>query len=181
MNYPPPICAARGSDATIDCNFTYPQDQQVQQVLWCSMTSNHDNCPDKPYIYDSEANNNQNNFQYIGNKTTDCSLLIRNINQTHSGEYRFRFITSADKWTGNPGVNILVHGKYKRFTLKNYCCCFVFTEGNLWVYGVFVLLFDRFKSVHEQVKRKWKHNSWRLFEFDMHTQVFWWFSWGSVV
>ncbi len=130
MNYPLPICAARGSDATIDCNFTYPQDQQVQQVLWCR---------DKSYVYDSEANNNQNNFQYIGNKTSDCSLLIRNINQTHSGEYRFRFITSGNKWTGNPGVNILVHGKYKRFTQKNSCCCFVFTEGNLCVYGVFFL------------------------------------------
>ncbi len=41
--------------------------------------------------------------------------------------------------------------------------------------------FNRFKSVHEQVKREWKHNSWRLFEFDIHTQVSWWFNWGSVV
>lgn len=131
MNYPPPICAARGTDATIDCNFTYPQ-EQVKQLLWCSMTSNpDDDCHDKPYVYDSEASNNQNNFQYTGNKISDCSLLISNINQNHSGEYRFRFITSADRWTGRPGVKISVHGKYKRFTLKNDCCCFVFTEGNL--------------------------------------------------
>ncbi|KAF4102907.1 carcinoembryonic antigen-related cell adhesion molecule 6-like [Onychostoma macrolepis] len=109
VNYPPPICAARGSDATIGCNFTYPQGQQVQKLLWCSMTSNHDKCYNKPYVYDSEANNNQSNFQYIGDKTSDCSLLISNINQTHSGDYKFRFITSEHSWTGNPGVNILVH------------------------------------------------------------------------
>ncbi|XP_016315584.1 uncharacterized protein LOC107668278 [Sinocyclocheilus anshuiensis] len=110
VNYPPlsPICAARGSDVSIDCRFTYPLEQQVQQVLWCSMRSNHDYCVNEPYVYDSEANNNQKNFQYFGDKTSNCSLLISNINRTHSVEYKFRFITRENKWTGDPGVNILV-------------------------------------------------------------------------
>ncbi|KAK9971149.1 hypothetical protein ABG768_027040 [Culter alburnus] len=108
--YPPPICAARGSNVTIACTFTYTP-AQVQQVLWCSVGPNHGNCLDKPHVYDSEANNNQRNFQYIGDKTSNCSLLISNINQKYSGEYRFRFITdlSEGRWTGNPGVKISVH------------------------------------------------------------------------
>ncbi|XP_050986275.1 uncharacterized protein LOC127177826 isoform X1 [Labeo rohita] len=112
VKYPPPICAARGSNVTIDCTFTYPQKQRVQQVLWCSMRSNPDQkCMNGPYVYDSQVNNIQNNFQYIGNKTSDCSLLISNINQTHSGEYKFRFITDDTKgrWTGDPGVKVSVH------------------------------------------------------------------------
>lgn len=79
------------------------------------MRSNRDKCHSQPYVYDSEANDNQNNFQYIGDKTSDCSLLISNINQSHSGEYQFRFITDKEvgRWTGDPGAYISVHGKYK--------------------------------------------------------------------
>lgn len=65
-------------------------------------------------------NDDQSNFQYIGDNTSDCSLLISNINQTHSGEYKFRFITDLPNglWTGDTGVKISVHGKYKRFILE---------------------------------------------------------------
>uniref|UniRef100_A0A8C1DEN0 Sc:d156 n=1 Tax=Cyprinus carpio carpio TaxID=630221 RepID=A0A8C1DEN0_CYPCA len=110
VSYPPLslICAAKGSNVSINCSFTYPHDQQVQRGLWCSATSDNGYCVNEPYVYDSEANNNQKNFQYIGNKTSNCSLLISNIDQTHSGEYKFRFITSNNNWTGNPGVKILV-------------------------------------------------------------------------
>ncbi|XP_059364282.1 uncharacterized protein LOC132103303 isoform X2 [Carassius carassius] len=102
-----PVCAARGSNVSINCRYEYPDGQQVQRVMWCSMRSNHGYCAVKPYVYD-ETNNNQKNFQYIGDKTSNCSLLISNIDQTHSGEYKFRFITNGDKYTGDPGVNILV-------------------------------------------------------------------------
>ncbi|KAL1259864.1 hypothetical protein QQF64_010441 [Cirrhinus molitorella] len=110
VKYPPPICAARGSNVTIDCSFTYPQ-LQVLRVRWCIVRPNNDRCIDEPYVYDSDANNNQNNFQYIGDKSSNCSLLISNINQTHSGEYKFRFITNSisGRWIGEPGVKCLVH------------------------------------------------------------------------
>ncbi|XP_067255181.1 uncharacterized protein sc:d156 [Chanodichthys erythropterus] len=110
VNYPDPICAARGSNVTIACTFIYPP-AQVQQVLWCSVGPNHGVCMNKPYVYDSEDNKNQRNFQYIGDKTSNCSLLISNINQTHSKEYKFRFITNVTggTWTGNPGVKISVY------------------------------------------------------------------------
>ncbi|XP_052474075.1 uncharacterized protein LOC128030457 [Carassius gibelio] len=102
-----PVCAARGSNVSINCRYKYPHGQQVQRVMWCSMRSNHDNCVNEPYVYDSKSNNNQKNL-YIVDKTSNCSLLISNIDQTHSGEYKFRFITNDDKYTGDPGVNILV-------------------------------------------------------------------------
>uniref|UniRef100_A0A8C1IBJ2 Uncharacterized LOC109104716 n=2 Tax=Cyprinus carpio TaxID=7962 RepID=A0A8C1IBJ2_CYPCA len=109
--YPPSICAARGSNVTVNCRFIYPHGNNVTQVLWCSMRSNSGKCHYQPYVYDSEANDNQNNFQYIGDKTSDCSYLISNINQSHSGEYKFRFITDKEdgRWTGDPGASISVH------------------------------------------------------------------------
>ncbi|XP_016379546.1 uncharacterized protein LOC107717353 [Sinocyclocheilus rhinocerous] len=107
VRYPPSICAARGSNVTINCTFTYPPENDIKQVLWCSMRSNKGKCHYQPYVYDSEANNSQS-FQ---DKTSNCSLLISNINQAHSAEYRFRFITNKEdgRWTGDPGVNISVH------------------------------------------------------------------------
>ncbi|XP_052433798.1 uncharacterized protein LOC127974502 [Carassius gibelio] len=111
VSYPPPICAARGYNVTVNCTFIYPDGNHVKQVLWCSVRSNDDKCQNEPYVYDSKENNNQINFQYIGNKTSDCSLLISNINQSHSGRYKFRFITNQKNgcWTGEPGVDISVH------------------------------------------------------------------------
>ncbi|XP_056332132.1 hepatic and glial cell adhesion molecule-like [Danio aesculapii] len=73
------------------------------------MNSNYGNCIDGPYVFDSKANNNQNNIQYIGDKTSDCSLLISDINVAHSGEYKFRIVASDDRWTGYPGVHVSVH------------------------------------------------------------------------
>ncbi|XP_063054517.1 uncharacterized protein LOC134448789 [Engraulis encrasicolus] len=40
--------------------------------------------------------------------TSNCTLQIRNINKTHSGEYRFRFETDSIPWTGVPGMSIEV-------------------------------------------------------------------------
>ncbi|NP_001116084.2 uncharacterized protein LOC100142634 precursor [Danio rerio] len=112
VNYPSQICAARGSNVTIACTFTFPGNDPdaVKQVLWCSMNSNFNKCESGPYVFDSEAKNNSVSFQYIGNKASDCSLLINDIKLTESREYKFRFITSLPngKWTGDPGVNISV-------------------------------------------------------------------------
>ncbi|XP_056332131.1 sialoadhesin-like isoform X2 [Danio aesculapii] len=112
VNYSRPICAARGSTVTVACNFTFPLvNEHVKQVKWCSMNSNYKKCDSGPYVYDSEANNNSIRFQYIGDKASDCSLLINDIQLTDSGEYKFRFITnsSGSMWTGDPGVIISVY------------------------------------------------------------------------
>nr|CAM73184.1 unnamed protein product [Danio rerio] len=111
VNYPPSICAARGSNVPVPCTFKFPsKNNPVKQVLWCSMNSNFNKCESGPYVFDSKANNNSVSFQNIGDKTSNCSLLIYNIKLTDSGEYKFRFITSLPegKWTGDPGVNISV-------------------------------------------------------------------------
>lgn len=169
----------RGSNVTIGCSFKYPA-KQVKQVLWCSMISNHAGCINKPYDFDSDdANNNQRNFQYIGDKASNCSLLISNINQTHSGEYTFRFITKMpdDQWTGDPGVKISVCGKYKRFILEKklldaFVVAVLFSKKiPQFHYGLFLLFSDRFKGVNDQIERQWKHNSRRLFKSDMHTRL----------
>ncbi|XP_072538812.1 B-cell receptor CD22-like [Salminus brasiliensis] len=112
VNYTGPICAVRGSNVIIPCNYSYPKPHNVQTVLWCSMNSNKDICVDPPHVYNSSSPDASDVFQYAGDKQSDCTLLIRNVQFSHSAVYRFRFITNEDKgkWTGDPGVTLEVGG-----------------------------------------------------------------------
>ncbi|KAG9283826.1 carcinoembryonic antigen-related cell adhesion molecule 2-like [Astyanax mexicanus] len=112
VNYPGPICAVRGSNVRIPCNYFYPSSLKVETVSWCSMNSNKGVCADPPYVYDSSSNSASEEFQYIGDKQSNCTLLISNVQFSHSAEYKFKFITNKDKWTENPGVTLQVGGKY---------------------------------------------------------------------
>ncbi|XP_052002488.1 B-cell receptor CD22-like [Xyrauchen texanus] len=109
VKYSDPICPVRGSNVSIPCTFTYPKGEIVKQMLWCSMGTNSGKCEDKPYVYDNNDPRNSENFQYTGDKTSNCSLLISNINLS-SDVYKFRFITMSitGLWTGEPGVKIAV-------------------------------------------------------------------------
>ncbi|KAK3540881.1 hypothetical protein QTP86_002980 [Hemibagrus guttatus] len=103
------ICAVRGFSVSIPCSYSYPQNHQVKQKLWCSMNSNTFKCEKPPYVYDSSSNTTSD-FEFTGDDKSDCTLLIHNVQYSYSGEYRFRFITNVDKWTGHPGVTLQVTG-----------------------------------------------------------------------
>ncbi|XP_060717907.1 basigin-like [Tachysurus vachellii] len=112
VKYPDkPICAVRGFSVSIPCYYSYPpQGYQVKQKLWCSMNSNTDKCINPPHVYDSSLNTNHSDFEFTGNDTSDCTLLIHNVQFSYSGVYKFRFITdvTGGKWTGEPGATLQV-------------------------------------------------------------------------
>ncbi|XP_066534380.1 B-cell receptor CD22-like [Hoplias malabaricus] len=110
--YSEPICAVRGSSVSISCTYFYPGSvREVQRVLWCSNNTNTDShCADRPYVYDSNSSTASGGFEFVGNKPSNCTLLIRNVQFSHSGGYKFRFLTddTTGKWTGLPGVTLEV-------------------------------------------------------------------------
>ncbi|KAG9259529.1 carcinoembryonic antigen-related cell adhesion molecule 2-like [Astyanax mexicanus] len=118
VNYPGQICAVRGSNVRILCSYFYPSSHEVETVSWCSMNSNKEKCFDAPYVYDSSSNSASEGFKYIGNKQSDCTLLISNVQFNHSAEYKFRFKTNLDggRWTGDPGVTLQVGVKDLQLT-----------------------------------------------------------------
>ncbi|KAG7318044.1 hypothetical protein KOW79_019079 [Hemibagrus wyckioides] len=108
VKYPDkPICAVRGFSVSIPCSYSYPQNHQVEQKLWCSMNSNTDVCLNPPYVYNS-LSNTKSDFEFTGDDKSDCTLLIHNVQFSYSGEYRFRFITNVTngRFTGKPGVTL---------------------------------------------------------------------------
>ncbi|KAG7318040.1 hypothetical protein KOW79_019075 [Hemibagrus wyckioides] len=108
VKYPDkPICAVRRFSVSIPCSYSYPQKHQVEQKLWCSMNSNTDVCLNPPYVYNSSSNT-KSDFEFTGDDKSDCTLLIHNVQFSYSGEYRFRFITNGDRFTGKPGVTLQV-------------------------------------------------------------------------
>ncbi|XP_058232023.1 uncharacterized protein LOC131344082 isoform X2 [Hemibagrus wyckioides] len=108
VKYPDkPICAVRGFSVSIPCSYSYPQNHQVEQKLWCSMNSNTDFCYKPPYVYNSSSNT-KSDFEFTGDDKSDCTLLIHNVQFSYSGEYKFRFITNVDRFTGKPGVTLQV-------------------------------------------------------------------------
>ncbi|XP_066534325.1 carcinoembryonic antigen-related cell adhesion molecule 2-like [Hoplias malabaricus] len=109
VNYSEPICAVRGSSVSISCTYSYPGSvREVQRVLWCSNKNTESHCTVPPYVYDSNSSTASGGFQFVGDKTSNCTLLIRNVQFSHSGGYRFRFITNVTngKYTGLPGATL---------------------------------------------------------------------------
>ncbi|KAM9436486.1 uncharacterized protein Hap1MRO34_000908 [Clarias gariepinus] len=110
---PGSVCAVRGFSVSIPCSYYYPTSNpniQVTQMLWCSMNSNTDyGCRVPPYVY-SSSSNTKSDYEYAGDNTSNCTLLIHNVQFSYSGEYRFRFITNVTggRWTGEPGVTLQV-------------------------------------------------------------------------
>ncbi|XP_076869421.1 uncharacterized protein LOC143519648 isoform X2 [Brachyhypopomus gauderio] len=109
VQYPDTVCAYRGSSVVLSCNYHYPAMVEVQEVYWCSAKKNKD-CRYPPYVYDNTTNQSSEDFKYIGDKKSNCTLLISNVQLNYTGEYKFRFITNKEggKWTGDPGVILQV-------------------------------------------------------------------------
>ncbi|XP_067441965.1 B-cell receptor CD22-like [Thunnus thynnus] len=102
------LCAFKGSTVFISCTYRYPSrinnlDITVDKTLWFTKM-NGDQYLD--LRTDSEYSGR---VQYHCDKN-DCTLRIRDLRESDSAEYKFRFITNhpRGKYTGSPGVTLTV-------------------------------------------------------------------------
>uniref|UniRef100_A0A3Q4GZL8 Ig-like domain-containing protein n=1 Tax=Neolamprologus brichardi TaxID=32507 RepID=A0A3Q4GZL8_NEOBR len=102
------ICAVKGSTGEMSCTYTYPprinnQSTEVQKRLWFTAFSNNtpvDLKSDSHYAGRLQCTCSENS----------CSLMITDLRESDSAEYKFRFRTNQPnvKFTGLPGVNLSV-------------------------------------------------------------------------
>uniref|UniRef100_A0A3Q2WQN6 Uncharacterized LOC102301617 n=1 Tax=Haplochromis burtoni TaxID=8153 RepID=A0A3Q2WQN6_HAPBU len=110
-------CAVRGSTVTLPCTFT-PRKSfndgwrevplKIVRVRWCK---NHAICQDStPSVYDSNPANIDPRYQYLGDKKTNCTLQIRDVQQRDKTSFRFRMEADHHKghFTNQTGVNVTV-------------------------------------------------------------------------
>ncbi|XP_039887162.1 sialic acid-binding Ig-like lectin 10 [Simochromis diagramma] len=110
-------CAVRGSTVTLPCTFTPLKSfsdggrevlLKIVRVRWCK---NHVICQDTtPSVYDSNSANIDPRYQYLGDKKTNCTLQIRDVQQGDNTSFRFRMEADHIKghFTNQTGVNVTV-------------------------------------------------------------------------
>lgn len=111
------VCAVRNTTAVFRCSFTYPAAYTVKEVKWAHGESGE--IFYGPFIFDSKIHSSSTKYQYIGNKTSDCSLKIHQVEQTDAGQYAFRFIMDPkEQYTGADGPVLQVTGKFCLTSLR---------------------------------------------------------------
>uniref|UniRef100_A0AAX7ULM7 Ig-like domain-containing protein n=1 Tax=Astatotilapia calliptera TaxID=8154 RepID=A0AAX7ULM7_ASTCA len=92
-------CAVRGSTATLPCTFTPLKTfsdggrevpPELIRVVWYQ-SQQHQLCQlNKPFVYDSDSKNHKQRFEYLGDKKTNCTLQIRDVQQRDHATFCFR-------------------------------------------------------------------------------------------
>ena len=120
VNYPPPVCAVKGSTVTLPCTFTPLQSVDVDgrkvlikivRVRWCQK---HLVCQGPtPSVYDSDSTSNDPRYKYLGDKKGNCTLQITDVRGEDDETFRFRMEADDNRghWTEQSGVEVSVTGK----------------------------------------------------------------------
>ncbi|XP_033985498.1 B-cell receptor CD22-like isoform X2 [Trematomus bernacchii] len=100
------ICAVKGSTVEISCSYTYPFTWKdvvntVGKTFWCA-----ENKDEEPVDLKTVS-------EYAGRvedrcENNTCTLRIKNLRESDSAVYKFRFETKQDKYLGEPGVTLFV-------------------------------------------------------------------------
>ncbi|KAI4794958.1 hypothetical protein KUCAC02_031752 [Chaenocephalus aceratus] len=94
------ICSVKGSSVEIRCSYTYPSTWKgsvntVQRTFWLTQKK------DGEYVEVTTDSEYAGRVKDLFENNT-CTLRIRNLTESDSAEYRFRFTTSKDAFWGIP-------------------------------------------------------------------------------
>ncbi|XP_061095277.1 B-cell receptor CD22-like isoform X2 [Conger conger] len=100
---PETICGLKGSSVDMHCSYSYPKSHSVQKTFWFI----HQNPTQEPkdLSLDQEYSDR---VEYLGNRNNDCTFRIKQLRESDSKTYHFRFLTyNADgRYSGEPGVTL---------------------------------------------------------------------------
>lgn len=102
------VCALEGSSVDFPCTYSYPSNRTVTEVFWS-------NSRPKMEPRDlSEEEQFAGRVEFLGDKERNCTLRVKNVTKSDSGEYFLRFFTDAPggRFSGKPGVILSVTGIY---------------------------------------------------------------------
>ncbi|TDH13477.1 hypothetical protein EPR50_G00033220 [Perca flavescens] len=117
VKYPDRFCGVKGSTVTLPCSFTPLKSVvdngrevliEVVRVIWCK---NHEFCHlTTPSVYDSESQNINTRYRYLGDKKGDCTLQITDLQNEDDATFRFRVEANDPRasFTDPAGVRVTV-------------------------------------------------------------------------
>lgn len=80
------VCALKGSSVIFPCTYSYPSGQKVNEGYW---TFNWNDV--RPLEQFSGR------VEFVGDKESNCTLRLTELQESDSGEYRFVFTTDAPR------------------------------------------------------------------------------------
>ena len=108
------ICALRGSTFDIRCNYKYPYANTVEKKWW--FTNKHNKPVDLRDDTDYTGRVEYSCFRHSctwSSCTGTCKLIIKDLRQSDSAEYKFRITTNnGGALSDLPGVKLSVTGKH---------------------------------------------------------------------
>uniref|UniRef100_A0AAY5ERT5 Ig-like domain-containing protein n=1 Tax=Electrophorus electricus TaxID=8005 RepID=A0AAY5ERT5_ELEEL len=107
VNYSPKsICALNVSTVTMGCTYTYPSGYVIVKTLWSTELVEGNQEPSDISL-DAEY---RDRVEYLGDKQSNCTLILRDVTEQDQRKYYFRFITNTatGKWQGQDGVQLFV-------------------------------------------------------------------------
>ncbi|XP_076874394.1 uncharacterized protein LOC143524594 [Brachyhypopomus gauderio] len=97
------VCVVEGSSVEFPCTYSHPSDEKVNHTFWFYVRPKED--PQDLSLEEQFAGR----VEFVGDKERSCTLRIRDLRKSDSGEYRFRFSTKGgEKFSGKPGVILIV-------------------------------------------------------------------------
>uniref|UniRef100_A0A4W5N654 Ig-like domain-containing protein n=1 Tax=Hucho hucho TaxID=62062 RepID=A0A4W5N654_9TELE len=132
------ICALKGSTVKLSCSYTYPRGR-VTTTFWFTKNDAEGNP-----VRLSDDPDYKRRVKYSWDKKKGHTLTIRDLRESDSATYKFRFITdqTGGKYTGDPGVTLSLTGLLvkvipagKRRTLTCSTTCTLTdnpTPTNIW-------------------------------------------------
>ncbi|XP_053560304.1 sialoadhesin [Bombina bombina] len=108
---PDGLLSVSGSCLLIPCSFNYPSDMQPNNGIVMIWYKNFDS--EKTLVYHPNEEIDaafKGRVEMLGDSTQkNCTLLIKNVNEQDSGNYRFRFeLTGVNAWLSRKGVTVSV-------------------------------------------------------------------------
>ena len=100
------LCVLEGSSVDFLCTYSHPSTHTVTEVFWYYSDPNGK-------LKDLRlAERFAGRVEFLGDEEGNCSLRMRDVRKSDSGEYRFRFITNTAgvRFSGTPGVVLKVTG-----------------------------------------------------------------------
>ncbi|XP_063056330.1 B-cell receptor CD22-like [Engraulis encrasicolus] len=98
-------CALLGSSLDIPCIFVHPADHNIKTTAW-SAVQHHSSGHNVPVCSNTKC---MNQTEYLGNKENNCTLRLKDVSNSHSGEYVFSFTTVwGRREEGSPGIRVSV-------------------------------------------------------------------------
>uniref|UniRef100_A0A3P9ADR9 B-cell receptor CD22 n=1 Tax=Esox lucius TaxID=8010 RepID=A0A3P9ADR9_ESOLU len=129
------VYAMKGSTVEMSCSYTFPRGT-VTSTFWFRKGAN------KNPVNLSDDPDYRGRVMYRSDEKNRHTLIITDLRETDSAEYKFRFITdqTGGKYTGLPGVNLIL-GWSVKYTAESICalkgstvelsCSYTFPSGTV--------------------------------------------------